>query len=150
MENYHVDYQRLAEKINKAGIEIETIKNALKKQRIETPSWGYGNSGTRFKTFSWPGAARNIYEKIADAAYVHKLTGVAPSVALHIPWDKTDAWQALNQYAREKGVTIGAINPNLFQQDEYKLGSICNPDAVVREKAVTHLIKCCDIMQKTG
>ncbi len=140
-------YEILAEKLGSR--DLDSIKKSLKKQHIETPSWGYGNSGTRFKTFAWPGAARNVFEKISDAAYVHKLTGVAPSVALHIPWDKTDDWDALVQFTAEKGVSIGAINPNVFQADQYKLGSLCNPDAAARENAISHMIECCEIMQKT-
>jgi len=150
MTNHHAEHQRLAENFDKKRIQIETVKAALKKQHLETPSWGYGNSGTRFKTFAWPGAARNVFEKIADAAYVHKLTGVAPSAALHIPWDKTDDWNALKQFAEEKGVKIGAINPNVFQDDIYKFGSLCSPNAIAREKALAHIKECCEIMHKTG
>ncbi len=126
------------------------IKNLLKQQRIETPSWGYGNSGTRFKTFAAPGAARNVWEKIEDAGEVNRLTGIAPSVALHIPWDKTDDWHALATFAKKHGVSVGAINPNVFQNEEYKLGSIANPDAKVRAKAVTHILECVEIMKHTG
>ncbi len=128
----------------------EAARAALRRQAIETPSWGYGNSGTRFKTFPWPGAARTVYEKIDDAAYVHRLTGVAPSVALHIPWDRVDDWRALRRYAEERGVAIGAINPNVFQDDDYRLGSLCHPDARVRRKAVDHLLECTEIMAATG
>jgi L-rhamnose isomerase / sugar isomerase len=137
------------DRLEKSNIDINRVKKLLKKQHIETPSWGYGNSGTRFNTYAWAGAARNIYEKIADAAYVNKLTGAAPSVALHIPWDKTDDYNSLKQYAEEKGVKLGAINPNLFQDDEYKLGSLCSPFQNVREKALEHILECCDIMKKT-
>ena len=135
---------------NKENLNMEDVKNLLKNQHIETPSWGYGNSGTRFNTFAFPGAARNVFEKICDAAYVHKLTGVAGSVALHIPWDKSDDYGALKQYAEEKGVTLGAINPNLFQDQEYKLGSLCNPSQKIREKALNHILECCSIMKETG
>ena len=134
----------------KEKINVEKIKKLLKKQHIETPSWGYGNSGTRFNTFAFPGAARNVYEKISDAAYVHKLTGVAGSVALHIPWDKSDDYDALKQFAEEKGVTLGAINPNLFQEQEYKLGSLCNSSKEIRKKALDHILECCSIMKETG
>ena len=126
------------------------VRAALARQHIETPSWGYGNSGTRFKTFPWPGAARTVYEKIDDAAYVHRLTGVAPTVALHIPWDKVDDWGALRRYAEERGVGLGAINPNVFQNDAYRLGSITHPDARVRRKAIDHMLACTDIMKATG
>jgi L-rhamnose isomerase/sugar isomerase len=95
--DYLAFYPALADQLRERGIDVEAVKAQLKKQHIETPSWGYGDSGTRFKVFAWPGAARNIHEKLADAAYVHKLTGIAPSVALHIPWDKTSDWKALNQ-----------------------------------------------------
>ncbi len=125
-------------------------KSALRAQQIETPSWGYGNSGTRFKVFPAPGAARNVYEKIDDAAYIHRLCGIAPSVALHIPWDKADDWSELRDYAKSKGIRLGAINPNLFQDEHYKLGSLCNPDPGVRAKAVAHMQECCEIMKSTG
>ncbi|MAS33415.1 MAG: L-rhamnose isomerase [Anaerolineaceae bacterium] len=148
--DYQADYDRLAERLTQAGVDVEQVKDKLKRQHIETPSWGYGNSGTRFKVFSWPGAARNVHEKLDDAAYMHKLTGVAPTVALHIPWDKTDDWDALKQYAADQGVGIGAINPNVFQDDQYKLGSITHPSPSVREEAVAHMVECCEIMGKTG
>ncbi|MEI7578102.1 MAG: L-rhamnose isomerase [Armatimonadota bacterium] len=124
--------------------------NALSAQRIETPSWGYGNSGTRFKTFAAPGAARTVWEKVDDAAEIHRLTGIAPSIALHIPWDKVENYSELGDYAARKGITVGAINPNLFQKDHYKLGSVTNPDSAVRTMAVDHLLECVEIMKKTG
>lgn len=142
-------YEALAERLQTRGIDIHEVKTKLKQQHIETPSWGYGNSGTRFKTFNWPGAARTVYEKLQDAGYIHRLTGIAPSVAIHIPWDKTDDWLALKQYAQEQGIAIGAVNPNLFQDDQYKLGSITHPSARVREEAVAHLVECCEIMRQT-
>ncbi len=126
------------------------IKAALKAQHIETPSWGYGNSGTRFGVFTAPGAARTVHEKIEDAAYIHKLCGIAPSIALHIPWDKVDDWKALRQFSEDKGIKIGAINPNVFQEQDYKLGSLCNPRADVRQKAVDHMVECCGIIRETG
>lgn len=123
---------------------------ALKTQAIETPSWGYGNSGTRFKTFAYPGAATTVWEKIADAGVIHKLTGIAPRVALHIPWDKVADWGELKAFAEAQGVGIGAINPNIFQDEVYKLGSLGHPDASVREKAVAHIVACCHVMAETG
>lgn len=144
--HYHI----LTEALTKRGVDIRYVIDNLKRQHIETPSWGYGNSGTRFKTFTWPGAARTIHEKLADAGYVHKLTGVAPSVAIHIPWDKTDDYAALKGFAADHGVTIGAVNPNLFQEADYKLGSITHPDPGVREAALDHMIECCEIMAQTG
>ncbi|MER3554330.1 MAG: L-rhamnose isomerase [Meiothermus sp.] len=123
---------------------------ALKRQHIETPSWGYANSGTRFKTFPAPGAATTVWEKIRDAAEVHRLTGIAPSIAIHIPWDKTDDWDKLKNFAQERGIQIGAVNPNVFQDEDYKLGSIAHPDKRVRDKAIAHILECIEIMKITG
>ncbi|WP_405593663.1 L-rhamnose isomerase [Streptomyces sp. NBC_01092] len=130
--------------------EIAAVKAALKTQAVETPSWAYGNSGTRFKVFAQQGVPRTPREKLDDAAQVHAFTGVAPTVALHIPWDKVDDYGALAKHAEERGVKLGAINSNTFQDDDYKLGSICHPDAVVRRKALDHLLECVDIMDATG
>jgi L-rhamnose isomerase/sugar isomerase len=131
-------------------VETSAVLAALREQRIETPSWAYGNSGTRFKVFPQEGVPRDPYEKIADAATVHRFTGVAPSVALHIPWDKVDDYAHLAAYAAEQGVRLGAINSNVFQDNDYKLGSVTNPDPRVRRKAVDHLLECIDIMDATG
>ena len=130
--------------------EVSAVKAALSAQVIETPSWGYGNSGTRFKVFTQAGVPRDPFEKIADAAQVHAVTGVAPLVSLHIPWDKVDDYDALARHAAEHGVRIGMINSNTFQDDDYKLGSVAHPDAKIRRKAVDHLLECVDIMDATG
>ncbi|GGR18822.1 L-rhamnose isomerase [Streptomyces roseolus] len=130
--------------------DIAAVKAALAAQRIETPSWGYGNSGTRFKVFAQPGVPRDPYEKLDDAAEVHARTGVAPKVSLHIPWDRVDDYAALAAYAKERGLELGAINSNTFQDDDYRLGSVCHPDPKVRRKAVGHLLECVDIMDATG
>jgi L-rhamnose isomerase / sugar isomerase len=128
----------------------DRVKAALRAQRIETPSWAYGNSGTRFKVFTQPGVPRTPFEKVDDAARVHAFTGVAPTVALHIPWDAVDDYRALADHAAERGVALGAINSNVFQDDDYKLGSVTNPDPRVRRKATDHLLDCVSIMDKTG
>ena len=117
---------------------------------IETPSWGYGNSGTRFHVYPWPGAARTVWERIDDAALVHELTGCCPSVALHVPWDTVDDWSALADYARGRGIGIGAINPNLFGDDSFRLGSLANPDAAVRRRALEHCLDCVEIARQLG
>ncbi|MDH2425360.1 L-rhamnose isomerase [Sphaerisporangium sp. TRM90804] len=117
---------------------------------IETPSWAYGNSGTRFKVFAQKGVPRDPREKLADAAQVHAFTGAAPTVALHIPWDRVDDYAALAAHARDLGVAIGTINSNVFQDDDYMLGSVTNPDPRVRRKALAHLLECVDIMDATG
>lgn len=128
----------------------ERLRERFWDLQIETPSWGYGNSGTRFKTFARAGAARDVWEKIADAGQVHALTGGAPRVALHIPWDAVDDHGELCDFASRHGLGIGAINPNLFQDDRYMLGSLCHPDAAVREQALEHLRHCTGIMRATG
>jgi L-rhamnose isomerase/sugar isomerase len=125
-------------------------KEALRQQWIETPSWAYGNTGTRFKVFKHPGAARDAYEKIDDAALVYRLTGVARSVALHIPWDQVDDYATLAKHAADQGLRIGAVNPNVFQEDDYRLGSVCNPDPRVRKKAVSHMLDCVEIAEAVG
>ena len=126
------------------------VAEALAGHRIELPSWAFGNSGTRFKVFAQKGVPRDPYEKIADAAQVHRYIGVAPTVALHIPWDKVDDYAALADHARSCGVALGTINSNTFQDDDYMLGSVCHPDAKTRKKAVDHLLDCVDIMDATG
>jgi L-rhamnose isomerase/sugar isomerase len=128
----------------------DAVKAALKTQTVETPSWGYGNSGTRFKVFAQPGVPRTPREKLDDAVKVHEFTGVAPKVSLHIPWDRVDDYTALASYAAERGLQLGAINSNTFQDDDYRLGSVCHPDAKVRRKAIDHLLECVDIMDATG
>jgi L-rhamnose isomerase / sugar isomerase len=130
--------------------DASSVKAALATQRIETPSWAYGNSGTRFKVFGQPGVPRNAFEKVEDAAQVHRHTGIAPSVALHIPWDKVDDYGQLAKHAEAVGIELGTINANVFQDDDYKLGSVCNPDPRVRRKALDHLLECVDIMDVTG
>jgi L-rhamnose isomerase/sugar isomerase len=129
--------------------DIDDIVRRIQSLAVETPSWGYGNSGTRFKVFAWPGAARNLHEKLADAAMVQRVTGACPSVALHIPWDLTDDWQAARQEANDLGLRIGAINPNLFQDETYKLGSLAHPNAGVRHQAITHVRQCIAIAKTT-
>ena len=129
---------------------LTAVKTALSSQRIELPSWAFGNTGTRFKVFAQPGVPRTVQEKVADAAQVHRFTGAAPSVALHIPWDKTGDYAALAAYAADCGIAIGTINANVFQDDDYKLGSVANPDPRVRAKALDHLLECIAIMDATG
>ena len=118
--------------------------------KIELPSWAFGNSGTRFKVFGTPGTPRTIEEKITDAATVHRFTGLAPTVALHIPWDKVEDFSALGQYAEDHGVRLGTINSNTFQDDDYKFGSLTHTDKAVRQKAIDHHLECIDIMGATG
>ncbi|MCZ0711149.1 L-rhamnose isomerase [Microbacterium paraoxydans] len=126
------------------------ILAALEKQSIELPSWAFGNSGTRFKVFSTPGTPRDPYEKIADAAQVHAHTGLAPTVALHIPWDLVDSFDDLRRHAEDQGVSLGTVNSNTFQDDDYKFGALTHEDAAVRRKAIDHHLACIDVMDATG
>jgi len=130
--------------------DLASVKATLKAQRIELPSWAFGNTGTRFKVFGQPGVPRTPLEKIDDAAQVHRFTGVAPSVAVHIPWDKVSDYAALAKHAADAGVRIGTVNANVFQDDDYRLGSVANPDPKVRRKAVARLLECVDVMDATG
>jgi L-rhamnose isomerase/sugar isomerase len=129
---------------------FDSIADQLAHQVIELPSWAFGNSGTRFKVFGTPGTPRTIQEKLSDAAQVHRLTGLAPKVALHIPWDKVDDYAALRGYAADLGLELGTINSNTFQDDLYKFGSLTHVDESVRQKAIDHHLECIEIMNLTG
>jgi L-rhamnose isomerase / sugar isomerase len=143
-------YVLFEEQQKNRGIDLKIVKEKLKALKIETPSWGYGDSGTRFKVFKQVGVPRNPFEKIEDAAQVHRLTGICPSVAVHIPWDKVDNYEKLKEHANDLGVSIGAVNPNLFQDDDYIFGSVCNSNANIRRKAVDHLLECVEIAKIVG
>jgi L-rhamnose isomerase / sugar isomerase len=129
---------------------FDAVSSDLEALAIEVPSWAYGNSGTRFKVFGSPGTPRTVEEKIADAATVHRFTGLAPSVALHIPWDMVDDFGKLKAYAEDQGVALGTINSNTFQDDDYKLGSLTHTDKRIRRKAVDHNLACLEVMNETG
>ncbi|CAN5860468.1 L-rhamnose isomerase [soil metagenome] len=143
-------YDALSQSLAARGMDIEGIENRLRDQRIETPSWGYGDTGTRFAVFPQSGVPRDPFEKIADAAEAHKHTGICPSVAIHIPWDKVEDYGDLREYAESLGMRIGAVNPNLFQEKEYRLGSVCNPDPAIRRKATDHILECVGVAEEVG
>jgi L-rhamnose isomerase/sugar isomerase len=126
------------------------VVSRLRELVIETPSWGYGDSGTRFGTFPQPGRPRDVYERVDDAAEVHRLTGTAPAVALHFPWDAVDDYAGLRAHIEGLGLRVGAVNPNLFQDPDYKLGSVTHPVAAVRERAVGHMLECVEIAAALG
>jgi L-rhamnose isomerase/sugar isomerase len=138
-------YTSLAESLTTRGVDLERVEDRLRLQRVETPSWGYGDTGTRFAVFPQRGVPRDPFEKIADAAEAHKHTGICPSVAIHIPWDKVDDYDELKDHAESLGMRIGAVNPNLFQEEDYKLGSVCHPDGAVRRSATDHLLECIEV-----
>lgn len=139
------DYDHLKEQLGRRDIDIDEITNALMALEIETPSWGYGRGGTRFGTFADGGEPTDVFGKLEEAAKVHRLTGIAPSVALHIPWDEVDDYNNILQKAEELNIRIGAINPNVFEDMIYKCGSITNSDPEVRKQAVDHMLECIEI-----
>ncbi|MBC7187316.1 MAG: L-rhamnose isomerase [Calditrichaeota bacterium] len=143
-------YRLLAQRLHDRGVDVAAVEAEAMSICIETPSWGYGDSGTRFKVFRQPGVPRTIFEKLQDAAEVHRLTGIAPRVAIHIPWDKVDDYAGLSAYARSLGVVIGAVNPNLFEDDDYKFGSVTNVSPAIRRKAVAHMKECIEIAKQVG
>jgi L-rhamnose isomerase/sugar isomerase len=143
-------YGALATQLSDRGIDISVVEHRLAGLVIETPSWGYGDSGTRFATFPQRGRPRDVHERVDDAAEVHRLTGTAGAVAFHFPWDAVDDYRGLREYVEARGLRVGAVNPNLFQDPDYKLGSITHPDASVRRKAVAHLIECLEIATELG
>ncbi|GAA1112818.1 L-rhamnose isomerase [Arthrobacter flavus] len=129
---------------------LDSVTPQLEQLAIEVPSWAYGNSGTRFRVFQTPGTPRSVREKISDAAKVNELTGLAPSIALHIPWDKVDDYGQLSDYAQQQGIRLGTINSNTFQDEDYKFGSLTHSDAAIRNKAIDHMYECIDVMNVTG
>jgi L-rhamnose isomerase / sugar isomerase len=138
-------YAALTAQLADAGHDVAAVEAALSRLEIETPSWGYGDSGTRFGVFPQPGRPRDVFEKIDDAAEVHRLTGTAPAVALHFPWDAVEDLGELSEHLRSRGLHAGAVNPNLFQDPDYRLGSITNPDPGIRRTAIEHLRECVTI-----
>ena len=147
------EYDLLVEKLRGRGVDVDAVAGRLKAQKIETPSWGYADSGTRFGPYQQAGSAVTIEEKVADAAQVHKFTGVAPTVAVHVLWDFPNGigdCETLADYAKSLGVSIGAINPNVFQDREYTFGSITNEDPKVRKMAVDHMLDSIEIAKKLG
>src|ERR1700743_3283721 len=125
----------------------------LNSLRIEIPSWGFANTGTRFGKFLQPGAATTLEEKFSDAGQVHSLTGATPTLALHVLWDLpngvSDA-STVNELTVKYGVAAGSINPNLFQDQQYKFGSLCNPSSEIRQRALAHVLDCIAIGKKLG
>jgi L-rhamnose isomerase/sugar isomerase len=127
---------------------FERIDRALDQFRIEIPSWGFANTGTRFGKFIQDAAATSTAEKFADAGEVFRLTGITPTVALHVLWDMPNGLAdvpVIRSLEREHGVRAGSINPNLFQSPDYKFGSICNPSAEIRQLALQHLLDSVEI-----
>src|ERR1051325_956808 len=131
--------------------QIDIVLKALDAFQIETPSWGYGDTGTRFGKFFQEAAALTIEDKLSDAGMVHRVTGCCPSVAVHVLWDFPEGcdMKAVLATAKKNGVRIGAINPNVFQGQDYKFGSLGNPDPSIRRKALGHILDSIDLMHET-
>jgi L-rhamnose isomerase/sugar isomerase len=132
---------------------MEVVWKALDTFHIELPSWGFANTGTRFGKFIQPAAATNIEEKFSDAAQVHSLTGACPTLALHVQWDLPNGLQdvsEIDKLARHFSIRPGSINPNVFQNQEYKYGSIGNPDSSIRRMALRHILECVTIAGALG
>ncbi len=140
----------MAEEWGAKGIDLREVGRKAMALRIETPSWAYANCGTRFGVVKDPAAPRDAYEKVADAAQVHAFTGITPAVAVHVLWDRVPDWADLQRHAVSKGIRIGAINPNLFTEPQYKFGSICNADAKIRRAAVDNMKECVEIGKAVG
>src|SRR5215470_17858680 len=129
------------------------IAAALDSFRIELPSWGFANTGTRFGKFLQPAAASSLEEKFSDAGHIHKWTGACPTLALHVLWDfpsGVDSAGEVSALARRHGVGPGSINPNVFEGQEYKFGSFGNPDASIRAGALAHVRDSVDIARRVG
>ena len=126
------------------GYRAEAGFKALDVLKIEIPSWGFANTGTRFGKFLQAAAASTIEEKFSDGGQVHKLTGVAPTLALHVLWDLPHGAKSsaeVRALEAKYGIRAGSINPNLFQDQEYKYGSLCNPSAEIRARALAHMLE---------
>ena len=125
------------------------LRAAVDAFQVELPSWGFSNTGTRFRVFPQPGTPRTPEEKIEDAGTVHRYTGATPLISLHIPWDRVDDYQRLAATAAAAGLRVGGINSNTFQDEAYRSGSLAHPDAAVRKKALDHVLDCCQIAAAT-
>jgi L-rhamnose isomerase/sugar isomerase len=133
-----------------ASTQAADVLAGLRTQTIEIPSWGFGASGTRFATHPVPGQARTLEEKIEDAELVGRLTGASLRLSIHMPWDVPESWQALSERLRAAGIEPGTVNPNLFGDPEYRLGSIVNHDASVRRRAIDHLLESVEASKALG
>ena len=149
------DYEHLARKLRRGGLEIEDLTARAQAFCVAVPSWGVGTGGTRFARFPGVGEPRDVYEKLEDCAAIFKLVRSTPAVSLHIPWDKPDDAAGLREFAAARGLKFDAMNSNTFQdqagqQRSYKFGSLTHPDAEVRRQAIEHNIECIEIGKALG
>lgn len=152
MATWEQQYEVLANVLSDRGVDVEDVRTALRQQVIELPSWAVGNSGTRYGVFREDGAARHIWDKIDDCAEIQRVVGVCPVMASHVLWDVTDdgRYGPVRDYAAERGLAIGAVHPNTFMGQQFRLGSVCSPEEEVRTSTVDHFIDCVRITREMG
>ena len=155
LNHHRGDFAALGEVLGRRGINIERVTAGCAQSHVAVPSWGFGQGGTRFGRFPIAGEPRDIFEKLFDAAVVNDLTGVTPSVSLHIPWDTPENPRALRRHARALGLGFDAMNSNTFQDQpgqrlSYKFGSLCHTDSAVRRQAIEHNLECITIGKQLG
>ncbi len=150
--SHQKNYDLLTEQLDKKGLAPAAIKEHLKNQVIELPSWAVGNSGTRYGTFRDPGAALTIWDKIDDCAEIQRRVGICPKMASHVLWDVTDdgKYTPVKEYAESKGMSIGTVHPNTFMGQQFRFGSVCNPFEEVRRSTLDHFRDCVRITREMG
>ena len=150
--NNQKNQDKLAEQLDRKGLDATVIKASLKNQVIELPSWAVGNSGTRYGTFRDPGAAQTIWDKIDDCAEIQRRVGICPKMASHVLWDVTDdgKYTPVKEYAESKGMSIGTVHPNTFMGQQFRFGSVCNPFEDVRNSTLEHFRDCVRITREMG
>ena len=155
MDAHMADYDALGARLTRVGIDIEQIVEKLMTLGVGLPSWGMVSGGTRFARYPLPGEPTNVFEKIEDCSVVNQLTGLTPRVSLHLPWDKTDDYDALRQYSHTLGIGFDAVNSNTFQDQtgqkrSYKFGSLSHSQSATRQQAIEHNLECMEIGKKVG
>ena len=152
MQKWERQYDLLADLLTDQGVDLSATIAALTQQVIELPSWAVGNSGTRYGVFRQAGAAQTIWDKIEDCAELQRVLGVCPVMASHVSWDVTEdgRFEPVRDYAAEHGLRIGTVHPNTFMGQQFRLGSICSPDAEVRRSTIDHFVECVRITREMG
>jgi L-rhamnose isomerase/sugar isomerase len=149
------DYAALGRRLNRSGVDIDSITDKVAAFVVAVPTWGVGTGGTRFARFPGLGEPRGIFDKLADCATIQQLTRSTPTCSPHFPWDKVDDYRELNERAEALGVGFDAVNSNTFQDApgqrlSYKFGSLTHTDKAVRDQAVAHNLECIEIGEKLG
>ncbi len=152
MEHWQRQYEALADSLDARGVDVAGVLARIKAQIIELPSWAVGNSGTRYGVFRQAGAARHIWDKIDDCAEIQRVVGVCPVMASHVLWDVTEdgRYEPVREYAASKGLRIGAVHPNTFMGQQFRLGSVCSPEQTTRDSTIAHFIDCVRITREMG